>query len=227
MDVEAGYERRSGRLAVGLNGYYMHYTDQLVLTGELNDVGAALRTNVPRSYRAGLELTWALRPVRRLLWKGNATWSRNRILDLVEYVDDWDSGGQQAVRYTETPIAFSPEWIAGSELAFTLWDKTDRGRADIAWVTKFVGEQFLDNSGSAARRLDAFVVNDLRLNASLHRLFRIPTIDLTLTVRNVLSEQYENNGWSYSFIEGGTRHELVGLYPQAPIHVLGGVTVRW
>ena len=227
VDVEAGYERRSGRLAVGLNGYYMDYTDQLVLTGELNDVGAALRTNVPRSYRAGLELTWALRPVRRLLWKGNATWSRNRILDLVEYVDDWDTGGQQAVRYADTPIAFSPEWIAGSELAFTLWDKTDRGRADIAWVTKFVGEQFLDNSGSAARRLDAFVVNDLRLNASLHRLLRIPTIDLTLTVRNILNEQYENNGWSYSFIEGGTRRELVGLYPQAPIHVLGGVTVRW
>ncbi|MBK6626304.1 MAG: hypothetical protein IPJ87_17360 [Flavobacteriales bacterium] len=83
------------------------------------------------------------------------------------------------------------------------------------------------NTADASPAIDPYVVNDLRLNASLHRLFRIPTIDLTLTVRNVLSEQYENNGWSYSFIEGGTRHELVGLYPQAPIHVLGGVTVRW
>lgn len=227
VDTEAGYERRSGRMAIGLSAYYMDYTDQLVLTGELNDVGAALRTNVPRSYRAGLELTWAAQPLRWLLWKGNATWSRNRILDLVEYVDDWDTGGQQAVRYTETPIAFSPEWIAGSELAFTLWNHTDRGRADIAWVTKFVGEQYLDNSGSATRKLDAYLVNDVRVNASLHKLFGIPMVEVNLTVRNVLNEVYESNGWSYSFIEGGARRELVGLFPQAPIHVLGGVTVRW
>lgn len=227
VDTEAGYERRSGRMAIGLNAYYMDYSDQLVLTGELNDVGAALRTNVPRSYRAGLELTWAAQPLRWLLWKGNATWSRNRIHDLVEYVDDWDTGGQQAVRYTETPIAFSPEWIAGSELAFTLWNHTDRGRADIAWVTKFVGEQFLDNSGSATRKLDAYLVNDVRVNASLRKLFGIPMVEVNLTVRNILNEVYESNGWSYSFIEGGARRELVGLFPQAPIHVLGGVTVRW
>ncbi|MBK8950102.1 MAG: hypothetical protein IPM68_15005 [Flavobacteriales bacterium] len=113
------------------------------------------------------------------------------------------------------------------KIAFVLWDKVDRGRADIAWVTKFVGEQCLDNSGSVARRLDAFVVNDLRLNASLQRVFHNPLVDLNLPMRNVLREQYENSGWSYSFIDGGARRELVGLYPQAPIHVLGGVTVRW
>ena len=227
IDYEAGYERRSGRLAVGVNGYYMDYTDQLVLTGELNDVGAALRTNVPMSYRTGIELTWAAQLTQRLLWKGNATWSRNRIRNFTEFVDDWDSGEQLTFTYGETPIAFSPDWIAGSELGFTFWKKAEHGRADLTLVTKYVGGQYLDNSGSDARKLDAYLVNDLRLNASLQKLFGIPQVDVNLTVRNVFNELYENNGWSYSFVEGGSRQELVGLYPQAPRNVLVGVVVRW
>ena len=227
IDYEAGYERRSGRLAVGVNGYYMDYTDQLVLTGELNDVGAALRTNVPESYRTGIELTWAAQLTQRLLWKGNATWSRNRIRNFTEFVDDWDTGEQLTFTYNETPIAFSPEWIAGSELGFTCWNKADHGRADLTLVTKYVGEQYLDNSGSEARKLDAFLVNDLRLNLSLTALTSLAHIDLIVTVRNLFNELYENNGWSYSFVEGGTRQEFVGLYPQALRNVLAGVVVRW
>jgi len=227
IDYEAGYERRSGRLAVGVNGYYMDYSDQLVLTGQLNDVGAALRTNVPESYRTGIELTWAAQLTQRLLWKGNATWSRNRIRNFTEFVDDWDSGEQLTFTYNETPIAFSPDWIAGSELGFTCWNKPDRGRADLTLVTKYVGEQYLDNSSSDARKLDAYLVNDLRLNASLEKLFGIPQVDVNLTIRNIFNELYENNGWSYSFVEGGTRQEFVGLYPQAPRNVLVGVVVRW
>lgn len=227
IDYEAGYERRSGRLAVGVNGYYMDYTDQLVLTGQLNDVGAALRTNVPESYRTGIELTWAAQLTQRLLWKGNATLSRNRIRDFTEFVDDWDTGEQLTFAYNETPIAFSPDWIAGSELGYTFWEKANTGRADLTLVTKYVGEQYLDNSGSDARKLDAYLVNDLRLNASLEKLFGIPQVDVNLTVRNIFNELYENNGWSYSFVEGRSRQEFVGLYPQAPRNVLVGVVVRW
>ncbi len=227
VDYEAGYERRSARLAVGLNAYFMDYTDQLVLTGELNDVGAALRTNVPRSHRAGLELTWAVQPLRWLLWKGNAAWNHSRIRNFTEFVDDWGSGEQRSFTYGSTPIAFSPAWTAGSELACTPWEKDGKGRTALVLMTKYVGAQYLDNSGSAARMLHAYVVNDLRLEATLHRVLGIPALDLSLTVRNLFSEPYESNGWSYSYISGGQRREMVGLFPQAPINLLGGVTVRW
>ncbi len=233
VDYEAGYERRTGRVALGVNGYYMDYTDQLVLTGELNDVGAALRMNVAESYRAGIEFNWAAQITKRLLWKGNATWSRNRILNFTEYVDDWDIGEQLAVTYAGTPIAFSPEWIAGSELGFTFWNRAERGKADLTLVTKYVGEQYLDNSGSDACKLEAYLVNDLRLNVSLTKLSSSsslsssPRIDLILTVRNLFNELYESNGWSYSFVESGKRQEFVGLYPQAPLNVLAGAVVRF
>ncbi|MFZ1331765.1 MAG: TonB-dependent receptor, partial [Flavobacteriales bacterium] len=227
VDYEAGYERRGSRYATGLNLYYMDYTDQLVLTGELNDVGAALRTNVSSSYRAGLELTWVAQFTHWFRWKGNATFSRNRIVGLTEFVDDWDTGGQVAVNYQETPIAFSPELIAGSELSFLLWQKDGIGMADITLITKYVGQQYLDNSGSADRALYAYIVNDLRMNISLFQRKNAPRVDLNFTGRNIFNELYASNGWSYSFRTNGERQELVGLYPQAPLNFMCGVTVSF
>jgi iron complex outermembrane receptor protein len=226
-DTELGLEHRAGRWNAGINAYYMDYTDQLVLTGELNDVGAALRTNVPKSYRAGVELMFGAQIAKPLSWKANATLSMNKVRDFTEYVDDWDNGGQVAVHYASSDLAYSPNAIAASELSLRVWNKPKKGRADLTLVTKYVGPQFLDNSASADRMLDAYVVNDLRANVTLLRLKGIKSIDFNLTVRNILSELYESNGWSYSYISDDRRQEQVGLFPQAPINVLGGVSVRF
>lgn len=226
-DYELGFEHRGGRFSAGINGYYMDYDDQLVLTGELNDVGAALRTNVKSSYRAGVELTGAVQLARRVLWRANATFSRNKVRDLTEFVDDWDNGGQVGTHYAESDLAFSPSVIAGSELGYRVWDRPGKGRADLTLVTKYVGRQYLDNSASTDRMLDAYVVNDLRANVTLSGVKGTKGIDFNLTVRNLFSELYESNGWVYSYVYEDRRQEMVGLFPQAPINVLGGVTVRF
>lgn len=226
-DYELGYERRAGRWNAGINTYYMDYTDQLVLTGELNDVGAALRTNVPQSYRTGVELMFAAQIAKQLTWKANATFSMNKVRNYTEYVDDWDNGGQVAVTYSSSDLAYSPNAIAASELSLRVWDKPKKGRADLTFVTKYVGQQYLDNSASSDRMLDAYVVNDLRANVSLFNLNGTKSVDFNLTVRNIFSELYESNGWVYSYISEDRRQEDVGLFPQAPINVLGGVSVRF
>ncbi|MGV3638099.1 MAG: TonB-dependent receptor, partial [Flavobacteriales bacterium] len=226
LDYELGYERRSGRFSAGINAYYMDYTDQLVLTGELNDVGAALRTNVPSSYRAGAELMFAVQPLERLLWRANATVSSNKVRDFTEYVDDWDTWGQRAIAHGSTDLAFSPAVIAGSELGYRLWEKAGKGHADLTLVTKYVGEQYLDNTSSPDRMLDAYMVNDLRANVML-RAKGTKAIELNLTVRNLFSALYESNGWVYSYFENDRRMELIGLFPQAPLNVLGGLSIRF
>ncbi|MDX9750199.1 MAG: TonB-dependent receptor [Flavobacteriales bacterium] len=227
LDYELGYERRSGRFSAGANAYYMDYTDQLVLTGELNDVGAALRTNVASSYRAGVELMFAVQPVKRLLWRANATFSSNKVRDFTEHVDDWDTWGQRAIDHGDTDLAFSPAVIAGSELGYRLWEKAGKGRAGITLVTKYVGDQYLDNTGSRDRMLDAYLVNDVRANVTLLHLKGVRSVDINLTVRNLFGQLYESNGWVYSYFEGDRRMEMIGLYPQAPLNVLGGVAVRF
>ena len=227
QDIEAGYELRSTRVTAGINGYYMNYKDQLVLTGELNDVGAALRTNVASSYRAGIELMCTARLHPRLLVSANAAFSRNRVRDFVEFVDDWDNGGQVRVEQGETDLAFSPSTIAGGELTATLWRSRRGNRFDLTWVAKYVGQQFLDNTGNDERSLDAYLVNDARLNITLARMGPVDGIDINLTVRNLIGEQYESNGWVYSYYSENRRQEMVGLFPQAPLNVLGGITVRF
>lgn len=226
LDYELGYERRSARFTAGINAYYMDYRDQLVLTGELNDVGAALRTNVAESYRAGLELMWAAQATRRLTWRANASVSSNKVRNFVEFVDDWDTGAQHVIEQGTTDLAFSPSIVAGSELTYRFWEQQGRGQADLTFVTKYVGEQYLDNTGSADRMLDPFLVNDLRLNLGLTGGKSFQRIDINLTARNLFSELYESNGWVYSFFEGDRRQSFIGLFPQAPLNILGGVTVR-
>ncbi len=94
-------------------------------------------------------------------------------------------------------------------------------------VTKYVGQQYLDNTSSTDRKLDPYVVNDLRANITLLGSKGVRSIDFNLTVRNLLSELYESNGWVYGYVIDGSRTQDVGLYPQAPLNVLGGVTVRF
>ncbi len=227
LDIEAGLERRTARLIAGMNAYWMDYRDQLVLTGELNDVGYALRTNVPRSYRAGVELTLAAQLTRALSWRANATFSRNKVRDLTTYVDDFDDGGQRPIALGETDLAFSPSAIAGSEMGWRFWGKAGRGSAEVTLVTKYVGRQFLDNSASPDRAIDPYLVNDLRFNAELTALRGLKRVQLNITLRNLFSEQYENNGWVYSYFSGGTRTDLVNLFPQAPLNILAGLTVHF
>ncbi len=227
LDYEIGYERNTIPLKFGVNLYYMDYHDQLVLTGELNDVGAALRTNVESSYRAGAELSLAARITKRLSWRANATFSSNKVRAFNEYVDDWDNGGQVATTYAESDLSFSPSVIAGSELSFRFLEKTDRVLADLTLVTKYVGQQYLDNSGSTDRMLDPYVVQDARVNVTLFNLKGTRSVDFNITVRNLLGELYESNGWVYSYVLDGRRQGVIGLYPQAPLNVLGGVAVRF
>lgn len=227
FDYELGYEQRAGRWNAGVNAYYMDYTDQLVLTGELGTTGAALRTNVPKSYRAGVELMFAVQMAKPLTWKANATFSMNKVRNYTEYVDDWDNGGQVAVNYSSSDLAFSPNAIAASTLSLRFWDNPKKGSADLSLVTKYVGSQYLDNTSSTDRMLNAYVVNDLRANVTLLILKGAKSVDFNLTVRNIFSELYESNSWVYSYISEDRRQEDVGLFPQAPINVLGGVSMRF
>ena len=69
----------------------MYYHDQLVPTGELSSTGYTIMTNVPRSYRLGIELTAGLKPFSFLDWNFTVTLSRNKITDFISYYTDYDT----------------------------------------------------------------------------------------------------------------------------------------
>jgi iron complex outermembrane receptor protein len=99
-------------------------------------------------------------------------------------------------------------------------------RLDIAWIAKYVGKQFIDNTSNESRKLDPYFVNDLRINYSITTGF-ITEIDFSLLINNILNAQYSSNAWVYRYFEDGREYRMDGFFPQAGINVLGGVTLKF
>lgn len=216
-DWEAGYRFHSRTFSGSANFYYMKYKNQLVQTGEINNVGSPIMVNVDNSYRAGVELQAGIKISRNFEWQGNATFSQNKIKNFIEYVDNWDTGGQETVELGTTNIAFSPNVIANSQLLFN-----PAKNLNLALVSSYVGKQFIDNTSSDTRSLDAYFVNNLKIDYS----FKTELFDemaLHLMVNNLFNEMYETNAWVYSYIFGGERYEMDGYFPQAGRHFMVGV----
>ena len=220
-DLELGYFYRPGKYRFGINLYWMNYKDQLVLTGEINDVGSAIMVNVPESYRAGIELEGGIKIGQKLDWMANLTLSRNRILNFTEYVDDWDTWDQQVIELGETHLAFSPGIIAGSRLSYQVLSDLK-----LSLDTKVVGKQFMDNTSSVDKMLESYWVNDLMLTytPSLNGKSRLT---LFVQVNNVLDHLYESNAWVYSYFYEGQRAHMIGYYPQAGRHFLAGMSLNF
>ena len=209
INLEAGYRYKGHNLMVNANAYYMHYTDQLVLTGQINDVGGYTRTNVDISHRAGLELEAGYRLTNKLSLTGNATFSNNKIKEFNEFVDNYDIGGQDTIAHSNSDLAFSPNIIASAGLQYEPLDGLS-----INLLGKHVGDQFLDNTSTETRKLNAYTTCNLQVNYTLKDvLFKEMTFGLL--VNNMFNEVYENNGYTWGYIAGGERTVENFYYPQA------------
>ena len=227
-DFEAGYQLDGQPVRAGVNLYYMRYKDQLVQTGELSDIGEALTTNIPDSYRAGVELTagWDIMPWLSL--EGNAALSRNRLLDFDEYVEDWDNG-MTVIHYDDAALAYSPAAIVNGFLTFHYMGI----RAQ--WHTGYVSRMYLDNSENRDRSLPAYSLSNLSLGYTykLPKGFGLKEIDLGVDVNNLFNARVAQSGWVYSAIyaSGGhtndNRYYQIGFIPVAGITVLGHISLRF
>lgn len=218
-NLEVGLRKQVDELAFELNYYYMDYNNQLVLTGDVNDVGATIRTNVPNSYRMGLEASANWNISNSLNWNVNATISENKIRSFEEVIIDYgvnfDEFNLIRNQYENTNISFSPNLIMGSQLSFRPIDAFE-----VALLSKYVGDQYLDNTSNDDRKIDAFFTNDIRVNYDIP-VKGLKAMNISLLVNNVLNEMYESNGYTFGYF-GGTDFEVREnyFYPQAGTNFL-------
>jgi len=226
-DLEAGYEIHNLKWNFTANFYYMSYKDQLVLTGKINDVGAYTRTNVPESYRTGIEITGAVKPVKWLTLHANATFSENKIKNLTEYIDNYDDGNQNIINHGTTDIAFSPSLVSAAGLILAPFQNQQKGRNfELEILNKYVSRQYLDNTSNENRSINAYNINDVRLRYSLPlRPFREVTAILALN--NVLDKKYESNGYTFSYIYDGKFTTQNYYFPQAGFNWSLGLNLKW
>ena len=233
-DIEIGYKQKGEKLNLGVNIYHMNYKNQLVLTGQINDVGSYTRTNIDQSYRKGIEIETTYKVSDNITWAGNMTLSNNTIVNHTAYIDNWDNGEQETVDYQNTDLAFSPNIIWASMLNYKLTKNTA-----IDFISKYVGEQFIDNTSSKERMLPDYLTNNLRLSYQWKsQIFK--SAKITLQVNNLLNNEYVSNAWVYRFISDGwdpresdpyinsdseKGYNMAGYFPEATRNYLLGIAL--
>ncbi len=227
-DAEAGFKFSRNRFSVGMNFYNMQYKDQLIVNGQVNDVGSAKRINVDKSFRRGVELEANFNFNRFVTVGGNITVSQNKISQFIEFIDSSyvDAADNYILyehknTYKNSDIALSPSLISAAML--TLHPVKN---LDITFISKYVGRQFLDNTSNVKRSIDPYHVLDVRVNYNLHTKL-IPEISLMLGAFNVLSASYETNGYTYSYYYGGSLTTVNYKAPSAPFNFLGGISLKF
>ena len=230
-NVEAGIRVKKSNFQYNANFYYMGYKDQLVLTGQLNDVGAYVRENVASSYRAGIELDGAIVLTPKWTLGGNIAFSQNKIDSYTEYSDvydeNWDFTGQESITYTNTDIAFSPD-VVGSAII----DFRPLKNLEVSLLNKYVGQQFLDNAQQEGRSLDAYWTSDLRFVYSWKPGF-VKEMVFSGKVNNLFNNLYEPNGYTFGYFvpssegQGMERIAENYYYPMAGTSFMAGVAIRF
>ncbi|MFT4061877.1 MAG: TonB-dependent receptor plug domain-containing protein [Edaphocola sp.] len=224
-DAELGYQYRTPIWEAAANLYYMYYRNQLIPTGKINDVGSYTRTNTPKSYRSGIELTASVKPADWLSLHANATFSANKILDFEEYIDDYDAGGQKLNTYGKTDIALSPSVIAAGNASLQPFKKQlTKQQVYVDLIGKYVGRQFLDNTGNKNRSINPYALCDLRLRYNVQPGF-VKDLGIALAVNNVLNKKYEASGYTFSYIYGGSLTTENYYFPQAGTNFLLAVNI--
>ena len=220
-DVEWGYRWATPEIQVQSNLFYMHYTDQLVLTGAIDEVGAPIRANVGRSYRAGWETQVNWSPNTQWSWQSSLSLSRHRNQS---YREAWNGG----VRIlNDTPIALSPEVVASS-----IWVWTPDPRTRIQLAAQHVGQQYLGNTKSEVGLLPAYTQWDLVASKTFTPAYG-PKTTLSAMVNNLLNRDLVTNGYYYTYDDtwstpgAVTTVEGAGFYPQAGRNFLVGLEMAW
>lgn len=220
-DLEIGVEKKNQKILWSANLYYMKYKDQLVLTGKINDVGAYTRTNIAKSYRLGIELQGSIAISKWMKASANLTFSKNKILNFTEYIDDYDNGGQKINHYPENDISFSPSVVGAGTITVTPVE-----RLTIDLLSKYVGQQYLDNTGNDFRKLDPYFTEDIRIMYSFHKKW-LKNVDLIFQANNVFNKLYEPNGYTFSYYYNNELTTENYYFPMAGRNFFTGINLKF
>ena len=221
-DFEIGWRFRKDGLRLNINTYYMLYNEQLVLTGELDDVGSPIRTNSGSSYRMGIEAEARIKLSEFFLMNTNVTLSSNKNKQTLSKFDG------KIVDFGKTNISFSPDFIASNTIVFSPKDNLD-----ISFLSKYVGKQYMGNIDADNSILDSYFVNDLNFNYKINPNKTFKEIIISGLINNILDKEYVSNGYYYTYddtwsVPGQTKTmDGAGYYPQATRNFLIGITLKF
>lgn len=221
-DFELGWRLNKENFKLNLNGYYMRYQNQLVLTGALNDVGAPVRENSGDSYRLGIEADATIIATEQFIFRPNIAVSQNKNIDF------FAERNGELVNLGNTNIAFSPDVILSNIITYIPIEDLQ-----ISLLSKYVGRQYMSNLDLKNSKLDSYFINDLNVSYTIKPNKVFESILISGLINNIMDEKYISNGYFYSYDDTWSNPNQIttidgaGYYPQATRNFLVGVTLTF
>lgn len=230
LDFELGYEYTSDKLAASSTLYFMDYKDILIETGNLSSSGYAIKENVPKGYRAGIELAAKYLPFNNFTVEGNLTLSRNRLARYISYVRFSDYSGVKSFDFGSTDMLLSPSVVGMISTVYTPFrniSSSSLKTTTFGLNFKYVGKQYLDNTSRANMLIPAYNT----LNFTLSHEFKVKENSLMLTfyANNILNRKFYASGyrWEKYNQKKDEVESNIGVYPQAPANFMFKLTYKF
>jgi iron complex outermembrane receptor protein len=222
-DIELNYRYTDKHFFGQVTFYNMSYSNQLVLTGAVNDVGNYTRSNVAESYRRGVELQTKWLPNDKISIGMNLTLSENKIKQFVEFTDEYDAdfnyAGQSKIVFNNTNIAFAPAVIGNINFTYQINE-----HLSTSIIQRYIDKQYLDNTSNESRVIKAYMVTDARVSYKRSTSW-CKEIGFNLLLNNIGSTMYSSNGYTYGYNVASSRTQENFFYPQAPFNALGQISL--
>ena len=233
-DTEIGYKYTDKWLIFNINLFNMNYDNQLIKTGEINDVGYFTSKNIKSSFRRGMEVEGAFIINEKLNISGNLTISENKVDSFTQYVDNWDTWGQSQIFHENSDLAFSPNIIWAAQANYNL-----NKRTKVIFNSKYVGEQYIDNTSSRQRMLNDYLISNLQVDYNFNN-YLFKDTKISFLINNLFDIEYISNAWIYRYITNTFDpresddytslasdgiYDMAGYFPQAKRNYLLGITL--
>ena len=222
-DYELGWRYNKENFNFNSNLYFMNYSNQLVLTGEIDDVGAPIRATSGNSYRLGLEIDSDIKIGQNFSIRTNAAISSNKNRDFKASIN----GNLESLG--NTPISFSPNLIVGNILTYEANEKLQ-----FSFLSKYVGKQYMSNLNSNITNqdvLESYFTSDINLGYTIETKKVFTSIVINAIINNIFNKKYVDRGYYYTYDYPDNNGNIItgdgaGYYPQATTNFLIGISFK-
>jgi len=201
-NFEVGGQFRAKNWALGLNGFWMEFRDEILPYGGVDDDGLRITVNADRSVHAGIEATASVVPSDGLTVSGNYSFNYNRIRDYVADIDGF------AIDFADKKVTGFPDHLGHLLIDY----RRDGLRATMR--NQFVGRQYMDLWNVEELSIDPYYSASVSLSYSFERILDLGRLTLAARVNNLFDNEYLNSGYGGNYAYEGLSGVVVGGWAQ-------------
>jgi iron complex outermembrane receptor protein len=180
-DWELGIGYQKPNFQANVNAYIMDFRNEIVNSGYLGASGLPLRNNSAETMHRGLEFELDYKPTDIFQFSSNLSLSENYFRETYDF-----SGNSISV--TDNTIANFPGIMTNSRI-------TGRHHgARVSLAVRYVGKQYLDNTESEERIVNAYTLGTLSFGYDITSIPDLGNLQLSLDIYNLFDDEYESFG---------------------------------